>query len=302
MPELPDVDLYVERLTALTKDRAVRGVRLRSPFLLRTHTPPLMQAVGRGVRGFRRLGKRIVFEFGEDLYWVLHLMIAGRLRWRLPGAEVPGRFGLLAVDFDHGTLLLTEAGTKKRASLYVLTDAASVQAHDPGGLEPLLCSEAEFDARLRRENRTLKRALTDPRIFSGIGNAYSDEILFEAGLSPLARTGSLEQEEVCRLREAVITTLTYWTERLRAECTEPIPEKVTAFRDGMAVHGRYKEPCVRCDAPVLRVRYATNELNYCARCQNGGRVLADRSLSRLLHGDWPSTLEELEEWKTAAKT
>lgn len=267
------------------------GVRLSSPFLLRSADPPLAAVSGLSVVGVRRLGKRIVFCLSSDLYLVLHLMIAGRLRWKSCGAAIPGKVGLAAFDFSTGTLLLTEAGTKKRASLYVARDLA---AHDPGGLEVLEASLEEFAAVLRRENRTLKRALTDPRLFSGIGNAYSDEILWRARMSPVRLTGQLSDAEVARLFSAVRGSLEEWVSRLVAEARVKFPENVTAFRPDMAVHGRYKLPCPECGAPVQRIAYADNETNYCPGCQTGGRLLADRSLSRLLKKDWPRTLEELE--------
>lgn len=271
------------------------GVRLSSPFLLRSADPPLAAVSGLSVLGVRRLGKRIVFCLSSDLYLVLHLMIAGRLRWKdSSGAAVPGKVGLAAFDFSTGTLLLTEAGTKKRASLYVTRDLA---AHDPGGLEVLEASLSEFSEVLRRENRTLKRALTDPRLFSGIGNAYSDEILWKARMSPVRLTGQLSDEEVSRLYGAVRGSLEEWVSRLVAEARVKFPENVTAFRPDMAVHGRYKLPCPECGAPVQRIAYADNETNYCPGCQTGGKLLADRSLSRLLKKDWPRTLEELERLK-----
>lgn len=268
---------------------------MTSPFLLRSAEPPLSAVAGLDVLGVRRLGKRIVFCLSSDLYLVLHLMIAGRLRWKdSPGAAIPGKVGLAAFDFSTGTLLLTEAGTKKRASLYVTRDLA---AHDPGGLEVLEASLDEFAAVLRRENRTLKRALTDPRLFSGIGNAYSDEILWKARMSPVRLTGQLSDEEVGRLFSAVQGSLQEWVSRLVAEARVKFPEHVTAFRPDMAVHGRYKLPCPECGAPVQRIAYADNETNYCPGCQTEGRLLADRSLSRLLKKDWPRTLEELERLK-----
>lgn len=274
--------------------RMLLRVRLASPFLLRSAGVPLAEAEGRRVTGLRRLGKRIVFELEGDLFLVLHLMIAGRLRWREAGAKVPGKLGLAAFDFEGGTLLLTEAGTKKRASLHVERGEGALRAHDPGGLEVLEASREEFEAALRRENRTLKRALTDPRLFSGIGNAYSDEILHRARLSPVRLTGQMAEEEVDRLFVATRGALREWTERLVAEAREAFPEHVTAFRPDMAVHGRHGQPCPVCGAPVQRIAYADNETNYCAGCQTGGRLLADRSLSRLLKKDWPRTLEELE--------
>jgi formamidopyrimidine-DNA glycosylase len=294
VPELPDVTVYVERLRALVVGRTLARIRLASPFLLRSVSPPVASLQGRTVTGVERLGKRIVFAFEGDVFAVLHLMIAGRLRWRPAGAAIPGKVGLAAFDFEPGTLLLTEASPKKRASLHLVAGREALADHDPGGLEVLDADAATFAAALVRENRTLKRALTDPRLFSGIGNAYSDEILFAARLSPVRLTRSLEPDEVERLFAAVRDTLLRWTDDLRAEVGDGFPEKVTAFREGMAVHGRYGQPCRACGAPVQRIRYADNETNYCARCQNAGRLLADRALSRLLRQDWPRTLDELE--------
>jgi formamidopyrimidine-DNA glycosylase len=294
MPELPDVELYVACLRPRIVGRSLDAVRLASPFLLRTVDPPLDAAVGRTVVGVRRLGKRIVVGFEEELFLVFHLMIAGRLRWRAPRARVPGKVGLAAFDFATGTLILTEASSRKRASLHVVRGEAALAEHDPGGIEVLESDRETFRRVLTSESHTLKRALTDPRLFSGIGNAYSDEILHRARLSPVALTGQLEDAEIARLYEATRATLTDWSARLRAEVGSGFPEQVTAFRDGMAVHGRYRQPCPDCGAPVQRIAYADNETNYCARCQTGGRLLADRALSRLLHKDWPRTLDELE--------
>jgi formamidopyrimidine-DNA glycosylase len=270
-------------------------VRVASPFLLRSVSPPLSAVEGTVVRRLRRLGKRIVFEFDGSTFLVLHLMIAGRLKWKPPGAALGGRATLAAFDFAIGTLLLTEAGSKRRASLYVVSGESGVADHDPGGIEPLAVSTPAFAERLRLERRTLKRALTDPRLFSGIGNAYSDEILHAAQLSPLQWTTNLSDEEIARLHAAVKSTLGEWTNRLRAETGAGFPEKVTAFRAEMAVHGKFGKPCPRCGSPVQHIVYAANECNYCPTCQTGGRLLADRSLSRLLGHDWPRTLEELEE-------
>jgi formamidopyrimidine-DNA glycosylase len=295
MPELPDIVVYIERLTVLVRGVKLASVRLASPFLLRTVTPSLDEAEGRQVLDVRRLGKRIVVGLEGQLFLVLHLMIAGRLHWRGVGAPVPKRVGLAAFDFPVGTLVLTEAGTKKRASLHVVQGEASLAASDRGGLEVLDADVASFQAVLRRENHTLKRALTDPSCFSGIGNAYSDEILHRARLSPLALTAKLTEPEVEALYRAARDTLSEWVKRLRREVGEGFPEKVTAFREGMAVHGRFGKPCPACGSPVQRIVYAENEANYCARCQTGGRLLADRSLSRLLKADWPRTLEELDE-------
>jgi formamidopyrimidine-DNA glycosylase len=294
MPELPDVDLYVHALRTRIVGRTIRGIRLATPFLLRSVAPPLGSAEGRLVVGVSRLGKRIVLALEGDLFLVIHLMIAGRFRWKASGTKVPGKVGLLAIDFDPGTLILTEAGSKRRASLHVVQGREALAQHDRGGLEVLDASLDAFAVALRRENHTLKRALTDPHVFSGIGNAYSDEILHAARLSPFKQTQALGVEEVARLFEAARSTLSTWAARLIEETGEEFPEKVTAFRDGMAVHGRYGQPCPVCGSPVQRVVYADNEANYCATCQTGGRLLADRSLSRLLRDDWPRTLEELE--------
>jgi formamidopyrimidine-DNA glycosylase len=295
MPELPDITVYVEHLERRLAGADFRGARIRSPNFLRTAEPPLDSAAGRRVRKVRRLGKRIVIALADDLALVLHLMIAGRLRWKEAGTKLPGKIGLAALDFTAGTLLVTEASTRQRASLHLVAGEAALAALDPGGLEVLEASESDFRAALRREDHTLKRALTDPRLFSGIGNAYSDEILHRARLSPLARTPRLGDDEIARLFAATRATLVDWTERLRREADDRFPEKVTAFREGMAVHGRYRQPCPDCGAPVQRIVYAEHETNYCPRCQTGGRLLADRALSRLLKGDWPRTLEELEE-------
>ena len=295
MPELPDIVVYVEHLERRLAGATLTGARVRSPNLLRTAVPPLDAAVGRRVLRVTRMGKRIVFGFDGGLALVLHLMIAGRLRWKEPGARLPGKVGLAALDFTSGTLIVTEASTRQRAALHVVEGPGALRALDPGGLEVLEADAAAFRAALLREDHTLKRALTDPRLFSGIGNAYSDEILHRARLSPLQRTSRLEDGEIGRLFEAARATLTEWTEALRRESGDAFPEKVTAFRAGMAVHGRYRQPCPDCGAPVQRIVYAENETDYCARCQTRGRLLADRALSRLLKADWPRTLEELEE-------
>jgi formamidopyrimidine-DNA glycosylase len=295
MPELPDITVYLERLRPRIEGQVLQKVDLASPFLLRSVEPPLAEFVGQPIRQLRRLGKRIVWCFDGERFLVLHLMIAGRLHWKPPGARLPGKVGLAAFRFPNGTLTLTEAGSKKRASLHLVRGSRALAQHDPGGLDVLAASLAEFSAVLTRENHTLKRALTDPRLFDGIGNAYSDEILHAAGLSPLALTHRLDQNAIARLFEATRTTLIDWIERLRREVGNGFPEKVTAFRDGMAVHGRYGKPCPKCGAAVQRIVYAENETNYCPGCQTGGKVLADRSLSRLLKDDWPRTLEELEE-------
>jgi len=294
VPELPDILLYLHALTPRVVGHRVERVRLASPFLLRSIDPPLSEVEGRTIVALRRLGKRIVFELEDELFLVLHLMIAGRLRWRDAGARIPGKVGLFALDFSHGTLILTEAGTKRQASLFVVRGVAALQEHDPGGINALEIDLDAFARALRQDNHTLKRALTDPHLFSGIGNAYSDEILHAARLSPFKQTGSLSDDELRRLYDATRTTLTVWIERLRQEAGDTFPEKVTAFREGMAVHGRYREPCPDCGGPVQRIVYAANEANYCPACQTGGRLLADRALSRLLREDWPRTLDELE--------
>jgi formamidopyrimidine-DNA glycosylase len=295
MPELPDIIVYLERLRPRVEGEVLGRVRLASPFLLRSVEPPITAAEGRPVLGLRRLGKRIVLALEPDLFLLLHLMIAGRLHWKPPGARPPGKVGLAAFDFPTGTLILTEAGSKRRASLHLVRGEAELAAHDQGGLEVLEASLEAFRAALQRESHTLKRVLTDPRLFSGIGNAYSDEILHRTRLSPLALTGRLSEAEVARLFHATQATLQDWIERLRREVGEGFPEKVTAFRPGMAVHGRFGQPCPVCGTAVQRIVYAENETNYCPRCQTGGKVLADRSLSRLLKDDWPRTVEELEE-------
>lgn len=294
MPELPDIELYLHALRSRIVGHAIENVRLASPFLLRSIDPPLDAVQGRTIVGLRRLGKRIVFEALGDLFLVFHLMIAGRFRWKPARAPIPGKIGLLALDFGHGSLVLTEAGTKRRASLNIVQGLEALSGHDPGGLEVLETDFAAFDEALRRDNHTLKRALTDPQLFSGIGNAYSDEILHMARLSPFKQTAGLTDEESRRVYEAVRRTLVEWTERLQKEAGDEFPEKVTAFREGMAVHGRYGKPCPVCGAPVQRIVYADNEANYCVNCQTGGRLLADRSLSRLLREDWPRTLDEFE--------
>ncbi len=295
MPELPDIVVYIEALERRVLGELVQNVRLASPFLLRSVDPPVAAAVGTRVTGLHRIGKRIVFELEDDLFMVLHLMIAGRLHWRDTGAVLAGKQSLAAFDFAAGSLVLTEAGSKKRASLHIIRGEAGLRDHDSGGLEILDASLEEFRAAITESNHTLKRALTDPRLFSGIGNAYSDEILHRAGMSPVKWTQRLGDEEMERLFAAMQETLIEWTARLREDAGDGFPEKVTAFRKGMAVHGRYKEPCPVCGSPVQRIAYASKETNYCARCQTGGKLLADRSLSRLLKGDWPRTLEELEE-------
>jgi formamidopyrimidine-DNA glycosylase len=294
LPELPDITVYLEALAPRVLGRALERIVLKSPFLLRSVEPPIAAAFGRTVTGLRRVGKRIVFELGGELFLVLHLMIAGRLRWLEPGGKPPGKLSLARFDFPDGILVLTEAGSKRRASLHLVQGEAALRAFDRGGIDVLASDLASFGSRLRAESHTLKRALTDPRLFSGIGNAYSDEILHAARLSPLALTRKLGDADIARLHAACIETLERWTERLRQEAGEGFPVGVTAFREGMAVHGRFGKPCPVCGAPVQRIRYADNETNYCAGCQTGRRLLADRALSRLLKGDWPRSLDELE--------
>jgi formamidopyrimidine-DNA glycosylase len=294
MPELPDVVVYVERLVPLVLGQPLVRVHLASPFVLRTVDLPMVEVQGGSVTGVHRLGKRIVLELEGELFLVIHLMIAGRLRWRAPGKTLRGKMVLAEFTFPDGTLYLTEAGSKRRASIHAVRGTVALAAFERGGLEVLGASLAEFSQRLRSENHTLKRSLTDPRLMSGIGNAYSDEILHRARLSPLMLSSRIDDEQVAQLYEAVRSTLTEWTDRLRAEAGSALPEKVTAFHAEMAVHGRFKQPCPVCGAPVQRIRYAENETNYCARCQTGGRVLADRSLSRLLKDDWPRNIDEWE--------
>lgn len=295
MPELPDIVVYIDALERRILGHALERIQIPGPSLLRTATPPLEAAYGHKVAGLRRVGKRIAIGFDNDLWLLIHLMIAGRLHWSERRTVPDGRRTLAAFDFDSGTLTLTEAGPRKRASLHLLAAAADLAKHDPGGVDVLSADLAEFSAALTSANHTLKRALTDPRLFSGIGNAYSDEILYHARLSPVALTQRLEQEQISRLYEATRATLTQWTEKLRAEAAGKFPSKVTAFRQDMAVHGRYGLPCPRCGEKVQRIRYAANETNYCARCQTGGKLLADRALSRLLREDWPRSLDEMEE-------
>ena len=297
MPELPDIVPYLDALEERVGDQVLQRVRVASPFLLRSVAPPLREAEGRKVQGLRRVGKRVVFALEGDLFLVVHLMIAGRFKWREKGAKIPGRLGLAAFDFASGTLMLTEASKKKRASLHLVAGEEGLAALDPGGVEIFDIDLETFRETLVRGNHTLKRALTDPRLFSGIGNAYSDEILFRARLSPFKLGSKLDDDEAARLWEAVRQVLAEWMERLRAEAAGGFPEKVTAFRPEMAVHGKYGKPCPDCDAPVQRIVYAQNEANYCAPCQTGGKLLADRALSRLLKKDWPRSLEELEEHK-----
>jgi formamidopyrimidine-DNA glycosylase len=294
MPELPDLTVYLETIGAKTIGDTLERVRLASPFLVRTVDPPIRAVDGARVRGLRRVGKRIVFELEGELFVVVHLMISGRFRWREHGAPVPKKLGLAAFDFTRGTLLLTEASTKKRASLHVVRGEAALHALDAGGVEPLEASVGQFAEGLRRESHTLKRSLTDPRFFAGIGNAYSDEILHRARLSPTRLTRQVDDAEIARLFEATRAVLLEWTDRLRREAKGEVPEKVTAFHEEMAVHGRYGSPCPVCGAKVQRIVHAENESNYCARCQTGGKLLADRALSRLLKEDWPRSIDELE--------
>lgn len=297
MPELPDIAAYITALESRIVGQRLARVRIAGTFLLRTAQPPIQEVEGRSVRKLRRIGKRIAIGMENDLWLVLHLMIAGRLHWRPRQTLLSGRNNLAAFDFSHGSLILTEAGTKRRASLHLLTGEETLRTLDPGGIEVLTCDLDSFRLALSAENRTLKRALTDPRLVSGIGNSYSDEILHAAQLSPVSLTHKLKPDEWERLYGAARQTLQHWVDRLRAEAGTLFPEKVTAFREGMAVHGRYGQPCPRCGEKVLRIRYADNETNYCARCQTGGIVLADRSLSRLFGSEWPRTLEELEALK-----
>ncbi len=293
MPELPDIELYLWALRPRIEGEVLEKVRVSGISLLKTYDPPLSAAEGMRVTGLSRLGKRIVFSLEEGLQLVLHLMIAGRLRWREPGAKVPGKVGLAAFDFANGTLVLTEAGTKKRASLHVVRGDGAVAELDRGGLEPLDASLEDFAAALRRERHTLKRTLTDPRIYSGIGGSYADEIMHRAGLSPLQMSDRLDDDQVARLHAATREVLAEWVERLREKAGDDFPEKVTAFHDEMAVHGKHGQPCPVCGAPVQRIRYASNETNYCPGCQTGGKILADRALSRILKDDWPRSLDEL---------
>jgi formamidopyrimidine-DNA glycosylase len=294
VPELPDIAVYRERLTAYVVGRAPTRVRILNPFVLRTVAPPPSVLEHTTILSVGTIGKRLVLGFEHGRFLVVHLMIAGRFRWRPPGKSLPGKLALAALDFEHGTLFLSEAGAKRRAAIHIVEGEAGLAAFDRGGIDPLTASEADYAAVLRRENHTLKRSLTDPRLFSGIGNAYSDELLHAARLSPLLLTSKLTDAEIGRIRTATLATLLAWTDRLRAEAGEGFPEKVTAFHEQMAVHGRFGQPCPVCGSPVQRIRYADNETNYCARCQTGGRLLADRALSRLLKRDFPRTLEELE--------
>ena len=293
MPELPDITVYIEALTSRTVGQTLERARIAKPFLLRSFDPPITAAYGKRVTGLRRMGKRIVLELEDDLFLVIHLMIAGRLKWVPAGTKVPGKIGLAAFDFSNGTLILTEAGSKRRASLWLVRGEAGLEQFARGGLEVLDCTLAEFTQRLTVENHTLKRSLTDPRLFSGIGNAYSDEILHRAKLSPVKHTRRLTEEETRTLFDATREILIEWTDRLRQESKGDFPTKVTAFRDEMAVHGKFGQPCPVCGTPVQRIRYADNETNYCPRCQTDGKLLADRALSRLLKQDWPRSIDEL---------
>ncbi len=294
MPEYPDITIYIERLNALVAGQTLENIRIANPFFLRTFDPSIDSLKGEKLNGLERLGKRIVFVFPQEHFLVLHLMIAGRLHWRDKGCKIPVKLGLAALDFANVTLLVTEAGTKKRASLHLLHGRSQLKSFDRGGLEIFECTQEEFGRQLLKENHTLKRALTDPRLFSGIGNAYSDEILHCARLSPVQFTKNLSAQHIEQLFRATQDVLTEWTERLREQTGNGFPEKVTAFRKEMAVHGRFGKPCPHCGTTVQRIRYATNETNYCPTCQTGGKLLADRSLSRLLKKDWPRTVEELE--------
>jgi formamidopyrimidine-DNA glycosylase len=293
MPELPDVTVYVECITAKTLGRKIEKIRVTSPFVVRSVDPPVREAEGKAVREVRRIGKRIAMGLDDDVWIVIHLMIAGRFRWLKAGAKVPGKLGLAAFDFENGSLILTEAGTQRRASITLVRGTEALDSIDRGGLEPLETDEKAFSEQLLKENHTLKRSFTDPTLFSGIGNAYSDEIFHRARISPIKLTSRLTPEEISRLYAATREVLVEWTDRLRSEAGGEFPAKVTAFHDEMAVHGRYGKPCPVCGAPVQRIRYASNETNYCARCQTEGKLLADRALSRLLKQDWPKSIDEL---------
>ncbi|HEY1231955.1 MAG TPA: DNA-formamidopyrimidine glycosylase family protein [Candidatus Binatia bacterium] len=297
MPELPDVTVYIEALAERVLNQTIQRIRIGSPFVVRTFDPPIKEVEHKKILALRRIGKRIVFELEDDLFLIVHLMIAGRLHWKPKGAKIARKYGQAAIDFLHGTLLLTEAGTKKRASTHLVRGEAALQEYDPGGLEIFDMTLEQFAQALTRENHTLKRSLTDPHLFSGIGNAYSDEILHRAKLSPIRLTQQMSEAEIERLYQAVPASMTEWIERLRRERGTGFPEKVTAFRADMAVHGKYGKPCPICGSPVQRIVHAENETNYCATCQTGGKLLADRSLSKLLKQDWPRSLEELEEMK-----
>lgn len=301
MPELPDLTTYVDALDRFVTGRVIESVRLATPFLVRTWDPPVSAAALKKVVSIERVAKRIVIGVEDDLFLIIHLMIAGRFHWRKRGAALSRRTDHLALDFDHGSLFLTETSTRKRASLYVVRGRESLEEHNPGGIEPLTATLSDFQTRLLAENHTVKRSLTDPRHFAGIGNAYSDEILHRARLSPLTWTRRLSEEQIEQLHRAAQTTLREWCDRLRIQWGEKFPEKVTAFHPDMAVHGKASQPCPDCGTPVQRIAYANNECNYCPTCQTQGRLLADRGLSRLLRNDWPKSLEELEEWKSARR-
>jgi formamidopyrimidine-DNA glycosylase len=301
VPELPDIELYLHALEPRIVGRTLEKIRIASPFLVRSYDPPIDRVNGKRVVGLQRLGKRLVWQLEDDLFLIIHLMIAGRFRFLARGAKVPGKVGLAAFDFDSGSLILTEAGSKRRASLYLVRGSADLASHDPGGLEVLTSTVEQFGQALTRENHTLKRALTDPHLLSGIGNAYSDEILHAARMSPMLLTSKLTPEQIEQLHAHTIGILTKWRDELIAETGDKFPEKVTAFREGMAAHGRYGEPCLVCGTPIQRIQYATNEANYCPACQTGGKLLADRGLSRLLKDDWPKSLEELERFKETRK-
>ena len=292
MPELPDVHIYIEALQGRVLGKTLTNIRIANPFVLRSVDPPLREIVGRQVVDVSRQGKRIVLAFGGDLFLVIHLMIAGRFRWRPPGGKAPGKLGLAFLEFEHGVLILTEAGSKRRASMHLVRGREALDAMDRGGLEVMGCALSDFAERLRRENHTVKRSLTDPRLLSGIGNAYSDEILHRARMSPMLLTSRMTDAQIAELHQATQEVMTEWIDRLRAQAKGDFPEKVTAFRDEMAVHGRFGKPCRVCGAPVQRIRYADNETNYCARCQTNSRLLADRAMSRLLKEDWPRTLDD----------
>lgn len=302
MPELPDIELYLHALEPRIVDRRLERIRLASPFLVRSVDPPVDQAHGRTIIGLRRLGKRLVWELEGNLFLVIHLMIAGRFRFQDRGAKIPAKVGLAAFDFESGSLILTEAGSQRRASLYLVRGEEALAEHDPGGLEVLTSTVAQFGDALTRENHTLKRALTDPHLLSGIGNAYSDEILHAARMSPLVLTTKLTPEQIENLHAHTVAVLTKWRDDLIAETGDRFPEKVTAFREGMAAHGRYGQPCPVCGTPIQRIQYAANEANYCPACQTGGKLLADRGLSRLLKEDWPKSLDELEKLKAARRS
>jgi formamidopyrimidine-DNA glycosylase len=301
LPELPDIELYLHALRTRIVGQTLERIRLASPFLVRSFDPPIDQAGGKRVIALRRLGKRLVWQLEGELFLIIHLMIAGRFKFLARGAKIPGKVGLAAFDFDTGSLILTEAGSQRRASMYLVRGESELAAHDPGGLEVLTSTAAQFGEALTRENHTLKRSLTDPHLLSGVGNAYSDEILHAAKMSPMLLTSKLTPEQIESLHAHAIAVLTKWRDELIAETGEKFPEKVTAFREGMAAHGRFGKPCPVCGTPIQRIQYASNEANYCPTCQTGGKLLADRGLSRLLKGDWPKSLDELEQFKASRK-